>query len=262
MRIRKWTSGGLCALVAALACASDVPGPAATGRAVVWGCLKLVPPAGSGSGSEGAAYGDRRLRDAQPVDYSRPGFAVVYLDGGETDAVSAPALRTGKSSDVQLTIRSGAVAGRLSPRYVALGQDGRVVAQNRTDTYQVLTSPSLGLVKKLAPGESVVLEPMSAGEHPVHLLGATGTATTLFVAPGPFATVSASGRFVLKDLAPGVVDLRTWHPRLPPRSKRVAIARGEVVRQDFEVGVGLEPNAGPEIAPTAGKHEELGHASN
>jgi hypothetical protein len=62
----------------------------------------------------------------------------------------------------------------------------------------------------------------------------------LFAAPGPFSTVSAAGRFELRGLAPGPVEIRSWHPRLPPSAARIDLAPNEIRRHDVEIGVGRD----------------------
>ena len=64
----------------ALACAAGSPVAPAPGTSQAFGQVKLVPRAGLAAGHGGASYGDARLRDVEFVDYSRPGFAVVYVE--------------------------------------------------------------------------------------------------------------------------------------------------------------------------------------
>ena len=71
MRRNAWLA---CAL--ALACAGAPE--ADPGRALVFGSVRLVPKAGAELAP--AAYGDRRLRDVERVDYQQPGFSVVFAD--------------------------------------------------------------------------------------------------------------------------------------------------------------------------------------
>src|SRR5262245_4462678 len=69
----------LCLLLS-LACASGGSAPA-PGKARVFGTLRLVPHTGVEvpSSHGGGSYGSRRMRDVELVDYSTPGFAVVYV---------------------------------------------------------------------------------------------------------------------------------------------------------------------------------------
>src|SRR5262249_46045936 len=91
---------------------------AAPGRATLWGYVRLVPregvhPAAPGGG----AYADPRLRDAALVDYSRPGFAVVYLDAGASGGgAGAPALRATPSGGARPPRRGAGRGRRARPR--------------------------------------------------------------------------------------------------------------------------------------------------
>jgi hypothetical protein len=94
-------------------CASAPPAPA-PGRGTVFGELRLVPHAGVTMPSAGdGTYGDPRMRDTKIFDYSRPGFAVVYLEGGAA---------RGERAD--LVIRANEFETRLEPRWLALAVGG------------------------------------------------------------------------------------------------------------------------------------------
>ena len=74
-----------------LACASAPPAPA-PGRAGAFGYLKLVPREGVVPASGGShAYGDREFEGVAFVDYSKPGFAVVYADAATAEHAPAGA---------------------------------------------------------------------------------------------------------------------------------------------------------------------------
>lgn len=214
--------------VVALACAGAPS--VSPGKAAAWGFVKLVPRAGTESPSSSTAYGDRRLREAPRVDYSRPGFAVVFV---EADVPRSAGPST------ELALRPGVVGVRLVPQHAAVAVGDPLVAVNRTDARRILSCPSTGMLKQIEPGESFEFELTVAGEHTFHLLGADAVSATFFAAPGPFSVVSPAGRYELRDLEPGRALLRSWHPRLPPAAQWVDLAAGEVVRQDMEMGVGL-----------------------
>jgi hypothetical protein len=200
------------------------PGP---GRGAVWGYLRLVPPKGvqPGRKSDGP-YTDRRLRGVKLVDYQRPGFAVVYLEG-------AAALK----GQVRLTIKSSRFSVRLEPGHAAVGLGGTVRIVNTSAKPRTVSCPSGGIIRKLWPGESVEIPANSPGPMRVLLLGAGDTEATIFITPGPYALVSDSGRWELRDLAPGRLKLRAWHPRFPPAEREIEVSPGAVLRADIEIGV-------------------------
>jgi len=227
-----------CACAALLACAGAprLEDPAKSG---VYGYLRLVPHEGlshqrATAGSPSGAYGDRRYSGAELVDYSKPGFAVVYLDG--------PAPRASGSPFV-VTIRSQAGGVILAPAHGALPVDGEVVVRNVGDAPHVVSIPTAELLRALAPGDSLAVTAREAGELEIFVPGTPDAASRVFVAPGPFAVVTGAGRFELLDVEPGARRLHAWHPRLPPSTRGVELVAGGVVRVDLEMGVGLPAQA-------------------
>lgn len=191
------------------------------GRGGVYGEVHLVPREGAPAGPGG--YGDRRLRDVQLVDYSRPGFAVVYAP--------APA----RGGRLELAIAQGSLAPHLEPEVGAVGAGGELALSNPTQREHVVSVPALGWVRRLAPGEVLVVPLEREGDLRVYLLDAPGVESRVFVSPGPWAATSVSGRYALSDLPPGDTQLRVWHPRFPPTGRRVELPAGAVVRADFEL---------------------------
>ncbi|MFI5317887.1 MAG: hypothetical protein ACHQ6T_19470 [Myxococcota bacterium] len=213
--------------IAALACASTPPAPT-HGRGTLFGELRLVPHAGvTMPDAADPSYQDRHMRDAVIFDYSRPGFAVVYLEG------AAP-----QGERVDLTIRSSEFETRLAPRWLALAAGGTVAVRNATAEAHTVSCPSLSLVARLGPGESLDLKASSPGAHAVFLLDRPQVESGVFAAPGPYAVLTQDPRFELRDLPPGRVQLRAWHPRLPPLARSVDVVADQVTRVDLEMGVG------------------------
>ena len=218
-----WLAAALCAA----GCASAPPAPS-QGRGTVWGELQLLPHAGvTMPDASDPTYQDRRMRDTRIFDYSRPGFAVVYLEG------AAPS-----GERVELEIRANDFETRLEPRWSALGQGGTVVVQNATSEAHTLSWPSLGKVTRLAPGESLSLTVAAPGAHSIFLLDRPQVEAGVFAAPGPYAVLTQDPRFELRDVAPGRAALRAWHPRLPPVARAVDVVPDQVTRVDLEMGVG------------------------
>jgi hypothetical protein len=196
-------------------------------RSGVWGYLTLVPR--EGAAPAGATpYGDRRYADAELVDYSKPGFAVVYLDGGAPPATPA-----------SVAIRGSRSGARLDPAHAAVGAGGELRVTNETRDPHVVSCPEAGVLHRIAPGESLRVPADRAGELSLFVPDAPAAAARVFVAPGPFATVSVAGRYELLGVAPGSHRLRAWHPRFPPGERRIELAPGRVERVDLALGVGL-----------------------
>jgi hypothetical protein len=222
-----------CGLGIALACvgAPRLEDPARSG---VWGYLRLIPregvvaPSPVAGSAGGGAYRDRRISDATLVDYSAPGFAVVYVE--EDD---------GSDRGLTLEIRSGLVGLRLEPDGAALRTGGLITVENQTDETHVVSCPAAKVLRALAPGETLSFAARASGEHEIFVADSPGTRSRVFAAPGPFALVDGAGRYELLGVPPGLHDLHVWHPRFPPTVRRVELRAGEVTRTDLEIGVGL-----------------------
>ena len=210
-----------CAL--ALACAGAPRADPDT--ALVFGSVRLVPKAGAELAP--AAYGDRRLRDVARVNYQQPGFAVVFAAAGGAGA--APAA---------LVLEEHAGRVRFAPAHAATDLGGGVEITNASGETRIVSAPAAGFVQSLAPGATARVAPAEAGELELHVLGAKAASAVVFVAPGAVAQVGADGRYELRGLAPGAVEIRAWHPRLPVSvGRRVVLAAGQALELDLEIGV-------------------------
>jgi hypothetical protein len=210
-----------CAFV--LACAGAPRADPET--ALVFGSVRLVPKEGTELAH--ASYGDRRLRGVERVDYQQPGFSVVFAAAGGAGAAPAALV---------LEARDGRV--RFAPAFAATDLGGGVEITNASGAAQIVSAPAVGFVQSLAPGATARVVPAEAGELELHVLGAKAAPAVVFVAPGAFAQVGADGRYELRGLAPGAVEIRAWHPRLPVSvGQRVVLAAGQALELDLEIGV-------------------------
>jgi hypothetical protein len=234
--MRRLVSGLVAAALAACAGAPALRDPSRSG---VYGYLRLLPHEGTApaptAGAPKDAYGDRRFADTGLVDYSRPGFAVVYLERGTAGAAPSGTL----------AIRGGAGGVAIEPAHAATSVGAGVELRNVDGVPHVVSVPAAGLVRALAPGDRLLLPADRPGPLEVFVPSEPAAAATVFVAPGPFAAVSDSGRFEILEVAPGPNRIGVWHPRLPPATRDVALAAGSVARVDLEIGVGRpqEPDA-------------------
>ncbi len=227
LRAVRRSLGGVLLAAGVLACATQTTAPPGPATGTVQGHLRLVPREGVTPVKPGASpYADRRMSDVSFVDYSKPGFAVVYLDAGPSPAGTA-----------ELAIRSTGVRTRLDPPHVAVGAGGRLIVRNGSGAAHILSAPGIGLLQRLEPGQQVKIAAAQAGEQKLFLLDVPRSGSTVFISPGPFAVVSDDGRFELSGLAPGSHQLLAWHPRFPPARASLQIAEGSVVRLDLEMGV-------------------------
>jgi hypothetical protein len=215
-----------------LACAGAPRADPGTG--VVFGSVRLVPKAGAERAV--ASYSDRRLRDVERVDYQQPGFSVVFSNAAGPRAPAPAAFR--------LEPWTGRV--RFAPAVGATDLGRGVDVTNASAESQIVSAPAAGFVRALAPGETVHLAPAEAGELELHVLGDEAAPALVFVAPGAFARVGSDGRYELRGLAPGAVEIRAWHPRLPVTgARRVELAAGEALELDLEIGVDHAEKSAP-----------------
>ena len=209
------------------ACAQAPAIPAvAPGTANVVGTVRLVPHEGLPTHTASDAYGDRRLRDVQLVDYSKPGASVVYLD-----------LAARPGGRAELAVEESLAGARLEPRFAAVGAGGEVAVANRTREEVIVSLPALARVERIAPGATLAVPAERPGPLDIYRLGADEPAR-VWVSPGPWVRPDASGRFALTGLAPGRVTLHAWHPRLPSAAADVELRAGETATVNFEIGVG------------------------
>jgi hypothetical protein len=134
-------------------------------------------------------------------------------------------------------IRGGGGEPRLDPPYAAIGSGGSIRVENAGADPHVLSVPAADVIRRIAPGEAVEIPVSQAGEQPLFLLDVSRARATVFVAPGPFAVVTGSGRFEIAGLSPGAGRVQVWHPRFPPAERALELPAGRAVRVDFELGV-------------------------
>ncbi len=223
----RWALIASIALVCGCATAPDAP---VSRKSSVWGVVRLAPHEGVEIPRGGSGYGDPSMVGVQMVDYSRPGFAVVHLDGPPPP-----------STAVNFTIRPSRVHSRLEPRRAALAVGGTITVVNADETTHTISCPAGNVVRTLAPGEAVDIRVERPGVASLFLLGVTGADAQAFVSPGPYDVVSASGYFRLENIDPGAQRLHVWHARFPPTSRSLDLLPNEVTRVDFEIRVD-QPN--------------------
>jgi hypothetical protein len=220
---------GVARVLISLSLACALPGARPEpGRATLEGQVKLVPRDGvTPAAADHPLYRSRTLRDAILVDYSRPGFAVVYAEGASDDRTPAA-----------LSIESSRFGIRMEPEHAVVGLAGSIVVRNATAQPQVVSCPELEVLERVEPGAERVLHAESAGAKRCVVLGQEKARTIVFVAPGPHAVISETGRFTLANLSPGRWHVGVWHPRFPGSAREVELAPGVVESLTLELGVG------------------------
>jgi len=178
------------------------------------------------------------MRDVELVDYSQPGFVIVYLDGplATDDAASS-------RERAELAIEQSPTGLRLVPQLAAVTVGGALVVENRTGDARALSLPALAHVELLAPGAKLEIAIENSGPVELFLVG-TREHATLWGSPGPWVRTDAAGRFAFRDVEPGRAVVRAWHPRFPSASREVEVRAGAVVTVELEIGVGRDARRG------------------
>jgi hypothetical protein len=202
------------------------PPPPSAGKGTLYGRLSLIPHAGVTPGTPGTTvYQDRKLRNIEFVDYGTPEPAVVYV---ETDRPATP-LEAKTLTLEAAPLRSPA----FKPPMLAVGAGQPVRVENRDGSARTLSCPEAGFLRTLRPGETAELPRLPKGPLRIFALDVPGAEAGIFVAPGPYALVTRSGAWELRDLEPGEFVLQAWHPRFPPARLPVTVTEGHCTRVEL-----------------------------
>lgn len=222
---------GLCLLfLGLLGSCSAAPPPPAPGTGTLYGRLAIQPHEGVTPGTPGTTvYQDRKLRDLEFVDYGTPGPAVVYLESDRRVLPRPPLTLSLEAAPLR--------APGFLPQILAVAFGQSVRLENRDGKPHTISCPGAGFLGTLRPGESAELSRMPRGPLPVFALGVSEAQAWIFVAPGPFATVTRTGAWELRDLEPGSGVLHAWHPRFPPARLPVTVTEGKSTRVEIHLRV-------------------------
>jgi hypothetical protein len=161
------------------------------------------------------------------VDYGRPGFVVVYVDGPPVSAATAG-----------LTIRRTVLGERLEPAQLAASASGTITVRNADASAHTLSCPGANVLRRIAPGEEITFPAGRGGPLSVFLLDSPGTDALVYVAPGPFTVASEDGRWDLRNVPSGHWTLHAWHPRFPAAETPIEVHEGTAPPIHLEIGVG------------------------
>ena len=187
------------------------------------------------NGDAAGAYGSRKYKFLEKVDYSALRDFVVYIDQVE----AAP---PGSPPKAVVTQRDGAFVPHVLPIVVGTVVDW----PNADDVFHNVfcmsesTPFDLGLYKQGEPGKSVVFP--KTGRIEVFCSIHTKMSCIVLVLPNPwFALVSEKGTYSIPNVPPGTYKLRAWHERLPSKIKEIVVPATGAVEVDFVLGLGSEP---------------------
>jgi plastocyanin len=203
----------------------------------ITGTVSAKPPAGPpGESAGGDAYGSRRYKFVEKIDYAGLRDFVVYIDQPISEITpGAPALAA-------VTTQKNA---NFEPHVLPIAVGTTVRWPNDDDIYHNVFSMSdtkefdLGYYKKDKTPELVFdktgrVDVFCAIHSKMHCI--------ILVLPNSyFAAADVHGRYQIRDLPPGTYRVRAWHERLPSRTLSVTVPAEGEVRVDFLLGVEALP---------------------
>lgn len=191
----------------------------------------VAPAAGDSDG----AYGSRRYKFLEKIDYDGLRNFVVSID-----RVEAPAGR--RPMRAVVTQRDG----QFEPHVLPIVVGTEVEWANEDDIFHNVFSMSdacgfdLGLYKRGEGAKKVVFT--LPGRVDVFCSIHTKMSCIVLVLPNPwFALAAANGRYTLPDVPAGTYRLKAWHERLPAQIREVVVPEKGEVRVDFVLGLGQRP---------------------
>lgn len=203
------------------------------------GTVRAQPPSGPGFDDQGAgagAYGSRKFKFVERIDYSHLTDFVVYLDGpAPLHAIRTPGA-TGKVVQKAAT---------FVPHVLPI-QKGTTVEWPNLDeifhnvfSYSDAKSFDLGLYKQPAV-KTVLFE--KPGRVDVFCSIHKSMNCIILVLDTPhFSSVDAHGRFEISGIPAGTYRFKAWHERLPPEVREITIPETGTVRSDFILKVNSLP---------------------
>lgn len=188
----------------------------------------------SSGGEAGGAYGSRKYKFLEKVDYSSLRDFVVYIDQVEAAPSSPP-------PKAVVTQRDGAFVPHVLPIVAGTVVDW----PNADDVFHNVfcmsesTPFDLGLYKQGEPGKRVVFP--KTGKMEVFCSIHAKMSCIVLVLPNPwFAVVSERGMYAIANVPPGTYKLRAWHERLPSKVREIVVPAAGSVEVDFVLGLGAE----------------------
>jgi len=169
-------------------------------------------------------YKDPRFANVETVDYGKPGFMLVYLEGPPSPAGTT-------------VFAIGDAREGFDRKSDVVGVGGEIVLTNVGSRRRVVSCPDAGLLEAIEPSHELRIAASKVGAWEVSLVDSPVDSTLVFVSPGPFTIVSESGLWALRDVSPARGTIHVWHPRLPGTSRPVEVLEGVVTRADLVVSV-------------------------
>jgi plastocyanin len=189
------------------------------------------------------AYGSRKLKFVQKMDYAAMRDFVVYVEGDfGTNVVSTNVTQV-------TTTKVAQHEARFNPHVLPVMRGTTVQWPNNDDIYHNVFSYSdakqfdLGLYKNNPPEARVTFD--KAGKVDVYCSIHTDMHCIVLVLDNPyFATTDADGNYSIPNVPPGTYKLKAWHDRLPPDEREIVVPTNGVVKADFTLTIKNLPQPG------------------
>jgi plastocyanin len=207
-------------LLAALALSGPLSAGTITGTVRAQGAPETTGAAG------GDAYGSRRYKFVEKLDYDQLRDFVVYLDQPVAGAPFAPPAQPAVIRQKDAT---------FVPHVLPILAGTTVVWTNEDDIYHNVFSMSqtkpfdLGLYNADHPGKRITFD--QPGQVDAFCAIHTKMRCIVLVLENPyFAVTDSKGRFSIPNVPAGKYRFRAWHERMPPQWKEINVpAEGEVM---------------------------------
>jgi plastocyanin len=202
------------------------------------GTVRALPPRADGAQPPGGgAYGSRRYKYVEKIDYAQLRDFVVYVDQPMSEVI--PAALAGQ------TVKTTQKDANFEPHVLPVVVGASVRWPNEDDIFHNVFSMSdamefdLGYYKKEKIPEvrfdRVGRVDVFCAIHPrMHCI--------ILVVPNPFfAATDDKGRFVIKNLPAATYKVRAWHERMPSQTREIVVPADGEAKIEFALGLGELP---------------------
>jgi plastocyanin len=198
----------------------------------VTGTVHAEPKPGAESADNAAgAYGSRKYKFVERVDYSQMRDFVVYIEG-PAGTNMAPATNVASV----ITSRVAQKSATFFPHVLPVLAGTTVEWPNNDDIYHNVFSDSdaarfdLGLYKTQTPQVTF----SKPGKVDVYCSIHANMHCIVLVMENPyFTTTDADGKYTITNVPPGVYKLKAWHERLPSEEQEVVVPTNGTVKANF-----------------------------
>ncbi|HSY74776.1 MAG TPA: carboxypeptidase regulatory-like domain-containing protein [Dongiaceae bacterium] len=190
-----------------------------------------------GSSAAGGAYGNRKYKFAEKVDYSAMRDFVVYVEGKAGTNTAQPTNVTQVA-----TTRIAQEGAMFSPHVLPITVGTTVEWPNNDTIYHNVFSMSdakqfdLNLYKGNPPDKRVTFD--KPGRVDVFCSIHSNMHCVVLVLENPyFASTDENGNYKISNVPPGTYKLKAWHERLPADEKEIVVPTNGEVKVDFTLGI-------------------------